>query len=167
MIGGHRLAFKIARILSEARDKCKTVRQIHVASCTDFAQRVQRSCPSRIISCRCCLRSRSPARRRCFPAPTIPDHGKSRCPCSYREFPLPASRTPGIPRLQAQTFPEHWDEQKDRPHDKTRRARKARRNSESRKHSQFAIAVSGVAFGRARRRSQANEIHSDGVVAKP
>src|SRR5205809_1702281 len=96
----------------------------------------------------------------------IPDHDKSRCPCSYREFPPLASHTPGIPKLQGQMFPEHLDERKDRPHDKSRRAREDRRSIESMKHCQFAFAVSGVAFVRARRQSRANEIHSAGVAAK-
>src|SRR5216117_3429162 len=65
-----------------------------------------------------------------------------------------------------QMFPEHLDERKDRPHDKSRRAREDRRSIESMKHCQFAFAVSGVAFVRARRRSRANEIRSAGVAAK-
>src|SRR4051794_36875246 len=166
MIGGHRLAFKIARILSEARGKCKTVPQTHVASCVESSQGMQHSCPCSTTSCRYSARSRSPALRGGFPAPTNPDHDKSRRPCSYREFPLRASRTPGTPRLQGQRFLEHRDERKDRRHDKTQRARKDRRSIESLKHCHFAIAICGVAFAPGHRRSRANGTHSAGVVAK-
>ena len=86
----------------------------------------------------------------CFPAPTVPDHDKSRCPCSCRGCPLPASHTLAFQGYKSKRFLNPG------MHEKIGRPIKAcdsqgSAQKESIRRCQFATAVYAVANGRAHR----------------